>query len=68
MNRRELIGQSVAVAVARLLRAPRAWGMLFPHGAVASQHDLILNLGQVNYFDPQQLFLNVFKQTGANAN
>lgn len=39
-------------------------------GALASYgaNDLIINIGSVTYFDTQQMFLNVFKQAGANAN
>lgn len=39
-------------------------------GALASYgaNDLIINIGSVTYFDAQQMFLNVFKQAGANVN
>jgi hypothetical protein len=28
---------------------------------------LLLNIGGISYYDPQEMFLNVFKQTGSNA-
>lgn len=65
MNRRDALKLTgLALAGAAL----DARGMIW-HGGSAAQaiHDLLMNLGPVNYFDTQQMFLNVLKQASSNA-
>jgi hypothetical protein len=70
MNRRDAMTGTLGSLIAATLWPRRAQSMIFPRGAVsstASTHDLILNVGQLSYFDTQQMFLNVLKQAGSNS-